>query len=274
MEKNAKILIKTPFGFFRCYLFALVLADFRYLCGMLEKTKGIVLHSLRYGDDSLIVSIFTLSHGTLPFMVKAPKGKRSSVKIQLLRPLTILELDIDFRDRLQMQRIKDMHVALAYSTLPYEPVKEAVAMFLGEVLYHALKCESQNQPLFDFLEHSLEWLDVADHDYANFHLCLLIQLTRFLGFYPNMDTSSSKSVFDLLDGSYVDVIPHHGQYLLADEAVFLEKLLKMNYATMHRVHLNRQQRGRILRMLNTYYRVHVPDFPELKSLDILAELFD
>jgi len=241
---------------------------------MLEKTKGIVLHSLKYVEDSLIVSVFTLHRGAMTFMVKLPKGKRSGMKTQLLRPLTVLDMDIDYRDRFQLQKIKDLHVALTYTSLPYEPVKEAVAMFLGEALYHAVKKEGQNQPLFDFLEHSLEWFDLAERDYANFHLCLLIQLTRHLGFYPNMDDASPNALFDLVDGCFVYVIPHHGQYLSAEEANFMAKLLKMNYATMHRVHLNRQQRGRILHILNTYYRVHLPDYPELKSLEVLAELFD
>lgn len=240
---------------------------------MLEKTRGIVLHAFRYGEDSLIVNVFTLNRGTISFMVKSPKGRRTGIKAQLLRPLTILELDMDYRDRLQMQRIRDMHVALPFSTLPYEPVKEAVAMFLGEVLYHALRHEGENPVLFGFLEQSLEWYDLAEHDYANFHLCLLIQLTRHLGFFPNMAGASEGAYFDLLDGCFTPIPPVHGQNLDQMESAFLLLLLKMNYATMHRVHLNRVQRGRILKVLNLYYRIHLPEFPELRSLDVLAELF-
>ena len=247
---------------------------FDYLCIMLEKTRGIVLHALRYGDDSLIVSVLTLHRGTLAFLVKVPKGRRSGVKTQLLRPLAILEMDIDYRDRLRMQRIREMHVSVPYSSLPYQPVKESLAMFLGEVLYHALRREGENPALFEFLEKSLEWLDLADRDYANFHLCLLIQLTRYLGFFPNMQDASPDALFDLQEGCFTTILPRHGLYLKAEEAGFLMKLLKMNYATMHRVHLNRTQRGRILKILNTYYRVHIPEFPELKSLDVLTELFD
>ena len=240
---------------------------------MLEKTKGIVLHALRYGEDGLIVSIFTLSRGTMSFMVKVPKSRHATVKTQLLKPLSVLELDIDFRERMQLQRIRDMHVAVPYASLLYEPTKCAIAMFLGEVLHYALKRESENPVLFDFMQQSLEWLDLADADYANFHLCFLIQLTRHLGFYPNIQDHPSTAVFDLLDGCFTEVAPLHGQFLTAEEAQILPKLLKMNYATMHRVHLNRQQRGIILRMLNDYYRVHIPEFPELKSLGVLAELF-
>lgn len=265
---------KTYFFATKYLVFARLLNVFCYLCTMLEKTKGIVLHSLKYGDDSLIVSVFTLHRGTLTFMVKVPKSRHASMKTQLLRPLTVLDMDIDFRDRLQMQRIKDMRVALVYATLPYEPVKEAVAMFLGEVLYHAMKHEEANPELFDFLQKSLEWFDLVERDYANFHLCLLIQLTRHLGFFPNMEGGEASSFFDLLDGCFVCRQPVHGQYLVGEEVDFMLKVLKMNYATMHRVHLNRQQRGRILKMLNNYYRVHIPEFPELRSLDVLSELFD
>lgn len=241
---------------------------------MLEKTQGIVLHSFKYGEDSLIVNIFTLHRGTMSFMVRIPKGKHAAVKTQLIRPLTILELDIDYRDRLQMQRIRDMHVAVPYFSIPYEPAKEAMAMFMGEVLFHALKKESENGILYTFMRNSLEWLDLADENFANFHLCFLIQLTRHLGFFPNLNNARRGVFFDLLEGSYVFVLPRHQHYLNAQETSFLSLLLKMNYATMRRLHLNRHQRGRILRILNDYYRIHIPDFPELKSLDVLAELFD
>lgn len=241
---------------------------------MLEKTQGIVLHTMRYGEDNMIVRVFTVTRGTLTFMVRVPKGRRSAVKTQLLRPLTILDMDVDYRERVQMHRIKDMHVSIPYVSLPYDPAKEAVAMFLGEVLYHALKHEGENRALFDFLLYAFEWFDLAVRDYANFHICLLVQLTRHLGFLPNMDDYVPYSFFDLMEGCFVSTIPPHNLYLTAEETATFPHLLKMNFATMHRVHLNRQQRGRILKVLNTYYRLHIPEFPELKSLNVLAELFD
>lgn len=232
------------------------------------------MHAFRYSDDSMIVSILTRSRGAVPFLFKVPKGRHSSLKAQLLRPLTMLEIEMDFRERMQMQRIKDMHVDVNYASLPYEPAKEALAMFLGEALYHALKHEERNDELFDFLSAALQWLDLADSAFANFHLCLLIQLTRHLGFFPNTDEAGPGTVFDLMEGCFVHAIPCHGQYLPYAETQMFPHLLKMNFATMHRVHLNRQQRGRILKVLNLYYRLHLPDYPELKSLDVLTELFD
>jgi DNA repair protein RecO (recombination protein O) len=37
--------------------------------------------------------------------------------------------------------------------------------------------------------------------------------------------------------------------------------------------MNRLERGRYLEVLDEYYRLHVPEFPELKSLDVLKEVF-
>lgn len=239
---------------------------------MLEKTRGIVLHSLRYGDDSLIVDILTESHGTVPFLVKVPRSKKASVKIQLLRPLTVLSLDMDFRQQKSLQRISDMHVEVPFVSIPYEPMKEMVALFLGEVLYYALRKEDRNEQLFDFLLYSLSWFDAVDENYANFHLALLMKLTRYLGFWPNCEGRGKMDFFDLQEGSFCTFRPVHGQCLNAEEAEWVPRFLRMNYVTMRRFKLNRSQRSYVLDVLCRYYRLHIPEFPEVKSLDILKEV--
>lgn len=239
---------------------------------MYEKTRGIVLHSLRYNDDSLIVDILTENRGTVPFLVKMPKSHKSSVKTQLLRPLSIIELDMDYRPRQNMQRIRDMHVYEPYQSLPYEPLKSMVALFLGEVLYYALRNEDHNDRLFKFLLHSLCWFDIAESDYANFHLAFLIKMTRYLGFWPNCEDRDQMHFFDLQEGSFCTLHPIHTHYLKGEEAEWVPRFLKMNYQTMRRFKMNRQQRNYVLDQLCRYYRLHIPDFPEIKSLDVLKEV--
>ena len=98
---------------------------------MLERTIGIVLHQVKYNDESVIVNIYTLQHGNMGFLVKMPRQKRSNVRTLLLRPLNILELDFDFRPNLSLQRIRDMKLHVSYESLPYEPVKGTLALFLS-----------------------------------------------------------------------------------------------------------------------------------------------
>lgn len=239
---------------------------------MYEKTRGIVLHTLKYGDDSLMVDILTENRGSVAFVVRIPRTRRG-LKTQLLSPLTILELEIDYRENRNVQRIRDMRVVEPYFSIPYEPLKEVVALFLGEMLYYSLRNEDCNPPLFAFLEKSLRWFDEVQHDYANFHLAMLIHLTRYLGFWPNVeDVPPLSFVFDLQEGIFVAIKPAHGQCLNVEESAWVPRFLRMNYATMRRFRLNRLQRDYVLDVLCRYYRLHVPGFPEIKSLGILKEV--
>jgi len=240
---------------------------------MLERSIGIVLHQVKYNDESVIVNIYTLQHGNVGFLVKMPKQKRSNVKTLLLRPLNILELDFDFRPNQALQRISDMKLHISYESLPYDPVKSTEALFLAEFLYYVLKHEMKNAPLFQYLCNSLQWLDRSQKGLSNYHLVFLLHLTRFLGFWPNAQDYEKGQVFDMREASMVGTLPMHNQYLNTEESAFLPFLLRMDYASMHLFRFNRQQRAKVLDTLIDYYRVHIPEFPEMKSLDVLRTVF-
>lgn len=239
---------------------------------MLEKTRGIVLHSLRYGDDSMIVDILTESKGNVSFLVKVPRSRHAAMKAQLLRPLSVLQLEVDYRANRSLQRLKELHVEVPYVSIPYEPMKSVVAMFLGEMLYYSLRNEAKNERLFEFLVQSFAWYDMAVSNYVNFHLAFLIKLMRYLGFWPNCDESGEGRFFDLHDASFTSVRPAHGQCLNAEESSWVPRFLKMNYMTMSKFRMNRTQRNYVTDALVRYYRIHIPDFPQLKSLDVLREI--
>ena len=240
---------------------------------MLETTQGIVLRYNRYNDDSAIVDIFTLSRGSLPFLVHDRRGKRKGgVQTTLLRPLNIVELVFDYRPSLSLQRIQELHIGHCYTSLPYDPIKETVALFLSEFLHSALRNEVQNADLYHYILYSLQWFDATSEGVANFHVAFLICLTHYLGFRPNLDAHAQPAYFDLRDGTAADSAPQHGYYLTGEEAAALPKLLRMNIRNMHKFRLNRQQRGRMLDVLTLYYKLHVPEFRELRSLAVLREV--
>ncbi len=242
---------------------------------MLETTQGIVLHYNRYNDDSAIVDIFTLSHGSLAFMVRDRRGQRKGgLHATLLRPLNIVELMFDFRPSASLQRIQELHIAHCYISLPYNPIKEAIALFLSEFLHFALRSEVQNPDLYHYLQYSLQWLDAAHEGLANFHIALLVRLTHYLGFWPNIKNRETLPYFDLRDGISTDTEPLHGFFLKGEEATAVPKLLRMNLRNMHHFHLNRQQRGRILDVVTIYYQLHVPEFRNLRSLAVLREVLE
>lgn len=250
---------------------------------MLVKTEAIVLHSIKYGETRLIVDMFTRKAGRLSFIVSMPKTQKGRMKKQYFQPMTLLEVECDIRQRVQLQKLKDVHLLNAYTSIPFSAEKLAISLFTAEFLYHALRSEQQNEILFTYIADSMQWLDIAPAHYANFHLTFLMRMSRFLGFYPNLeereerreegDKDSESLLFDLREGRFCQEAPMHRDFLQPDEARLIHLLMRMDFPTMHLFQLSHQDRGRITDVLLHYYRLHIPQFPELKSLSVLQQLW-
>jgi DNA repair protein RecO (recombination protein O) len=240
---------------------------------MLVKTEAIVLHAFKFGESRMIVELFTRQAGRLSFAVPIPKTPKGRLKKQYFQPMNLLEVECDIRQRVQLQKLKDARLLSAYASIPFSPEKLALSLFIAEFLYHALRSEQQNEPLFAYLYDSMQWLDVAESGYANFHLTFLMRMSRFLGFYPNLDDYVDGCVFDLRAASFSLQVPTHRDFLQPDDARRIHTLMRMDFPTMHLYRLSHADRNRIVDVLLRYYRLHIPQFPELKSLSVLQELW-
>ncbi len=258
---------------------------------MQQTLRGIVLRTVKYGDTSIIVDLFTERHGRMSFMASTSRAKRSVRNVSFWQPLSMVEFSAELLPNGgKLPRPSDVRTYYNYMDLPFSPVKSTLALFLSEFLSAALREEKENAPLFRYIESSLQWLDLAEApaSVANFHLAFLMHLSRFIGIYPNLDLNPNSSLplggvggssnpqlyFDLLAGSYCERQPLHAHFLRNEEARVLPVLFRMDYATLHLFRLSRRERMRILQVLNEYYRLHVPNFPELKSLEVLQEFYE
>ena len=226
---------------------------------------------------------------------------KSRLKKQYFQPMTLLEVECDVRQRVQLQKLKDARLSTPYVSIPFVPEKLAQSLFVAEFLYHALRSEQQNEPMYAFVSGAMQWLDAAVAGYANFHLAFLMRLSRFLGFYPNLEERGERReirgevtierggrkeergegsggpepelFFDLREGHFLTAAPLHRDFLPPAESRLIRLLMRMDFATMHLYRLSRHDRNRILEVLLGYYRLHIPQFPELKSLAVLQELW-
>ncbi|MGL5272987.1 MAG: DNA repair protein RecO [Phocaeicola sp.] len=240
---------------------------------MWQKTVGIVLHTLKYNDTSSIVVIYTRHNGRGSFIVPIPRSRKSVLKNVLFQPLSLIEFEADFNPTKTLYKIKEAKSFYPFHTIPYDPYKSAIALFLAEFLYRSLREESENEELFSYLEHSIHWLDSCKTKYANFHLVFLMRFSRFLGLYPNIEDYVEGAYFDLQGASFTLEQPTHQSFINKEESSRINKLMRMNYDTMHLFEMSRAARNRCLVIVNEYYSLHLPDFPKLKSLDVLQELF-
>jgi len=240
---------------------------------MLTKTRAIVLHSIRYGERQIIVDMLTAELGRVSFLCKMPTTQKGKLKKQLFQPLTLLELEVDYRQNASLQRLRDVRMSMPWVSVPFNPEKLAVALFLAEFLLYATRDEQQNKPLFDYVASSIAWLDAQPASVANFHLVFMMRLSRFIGFIPYLEDYREGSFFDLRSGSFSTSVPSHSDYLNAEDSARIGLLMRMDYETMRLFRLTREERRRCVETILTYYRLHVPNFPELKSLAVMQEVY-
>ena len=241
---------------------------------MVEKFEGFVLRTLKYNDGLMIADIYTAQRGRMSFLVPVSHSKRSKVRSVLFQPLSMLSFTATVKNGRTLSRIAEAQPLSMYSSITGDVVKSSIALFLAELLTFALRESGKDENLYTFLDRSFTLFDNLEHGYADFHLVFMVQLLRFLGIYPNMEGFAPGFYFDLTQGCAVREHPLHNGFLLPDDAVLFVELLRTGYDSMHRLVLNRKLRGEYLATLSQYYRLHIPEFPELKSAVVLRELFD
>lgn len=195
------------------------------------------------------------------------------MKKQFFQPLSLLEIEADIRQKVQLQKLKDVRLASPFTSIPFHPHKLSMALFLAEFLYHALRSEQRNELLYDYVESSIQWLDGQDSQFANFHLVFLMRMSRFLGFYPNLDNYKAGDYFDLRESVFLPSPPVHRDFLFPEEAEKVQLMMRMDFPTMHLFQMSHGERNRLLEVSLLYYRLHLPDFPEMKSITVLQELY-
>ena len=169
---------------------------------MLVKTQAIVLRTIKYGDSQLITDLFTQCMGNVSFIQRMRTGKGGRVGKPYFQPLTILDIEFDERPNKQLQRIKEMRLAYPFSTISFNSYKLSISLFLSEFLYFSVRGEHEVGALYQYVENSIRWLDSATDAFANFHLVFMMHLTRFIGFYPNLENWHAGDFFDLRNGVF------------------------------------------------------------------------
>lgn len=236
---------------------------------MQVKTKAIVISALKYQEKSLIVKCFTESDGLKSYFVRdAFSNRKSNQKIAYFQPLTILEIEAVHKNKGTLENFKEIKLAVAYNTISTDIIKSTIVIFLSEVLHHSIHEEEKNQNLFSFLEAALLWLDHHD-EVSNFHLILLLETTKYLGFYPDNSDMDLK-FFEMTEGIFT---PFHGMTSLTEhETSLLKRLMALKFDSDQKTFAG-IERQILLKIILDYYTFHLQGFRKPKSLDVLKEVF-
>lgn len=237
------------------------------------KGRGIVLHTLKYGDSSMIVYLLTDVGGRQSFMVQGVRSANGrGSKAALFQPVFAVEFEGLFSPRMQMHRFREVRSGLVLQSLPFDVRKSTIALFMAEVLYRLVKESEPNPNLFEFVWHSVEALDAIEEGTANFHLWFLARLSRFLGFEPGNEYAP-EDWFDIREGAFTPQKPDHTLFFPQADARLFAGFLRRPVDELARIGMNRTERVGLLQCLLTYYGYHLDAIHAVQSVRILQEVF-
>lgn len=244
---------------------------------MTHKTKGIVLRTVKYGETSVVTTVYTELFGIQSYIVKGVRQstKKSTGKFIYFQPAAILDMVIYHNELKNLNFIKEYQWAHLYQNVLFDVIKNTVAMYMVEMLQHCLKQPEANPELFYLIEDTLKQLDRGRSTLtANLPLYFSLHLAGELGFRIQGHYSAATPYLDLQEGQFIDRKPAHSYYLDKQLAEATSQLLSINfYDDLENIHFSRQVRQNLVIAYQNYVSLHVQEFGEIKSLPILQEIF-
>jgi DNA repair protein RecO (recombination protein O) len=239
---------------------------------MLHKTRGIVFKATDYGESSVIVQIFTEKFGLQSYIINGAKKPKAKIGRNMLQPLHLLDLVVYHKNTGSVQRISELKNNPVLQSIPYDVIKSCIAMFLNEVLYKAIKQQSAEENIFDYVFSAIEWLDHQPGNVVNFHLLFLTRLTRYLGFYPDRFLIGNADYFDLKNGIFSKYKPDSVLYLSPPHTQNFSLLLQSNFENIQQLKFSNDERRYLVQKLMEYYALHIEGFGNIRSGDVLEEV--
>jgi DNA repair protein RecO (recombination protein O) len=240
---------------------------------MLEKTRGIVLHQIKYTDSGIVAQLYTRKFGRQSFLIRGIRNRKAGKHNILFQPMFILDLEVNYRESREMNVLREFSVSYSPYDIYSDIRKSCVAIFLGEVLTGVLREESPHEEMFDFIEESVIYFDRCKEGYANFHIAFLAGLSSFLGIEPGIRSRQEDRYFDMTNGIFVASPPVHGNYANPEISEILARVFLSSFDNIKNIPLKGSIRNEVLETLVHYYSLHLSGLKKINSLEVLKDVF-
>ena len=240
---------------------------------MLSKTKAIFLHTIKYSETSVVAYCFTEQYGRISFLIPGVRKRNARIRMNLLQPLQINEIDFYYKEKHGLMRIKELRSLHLADQIIFDTQKSTVALFLAEILYKTMKEEVKNESLYAFVEEWIRGLDQHSSSFPAFYCRFLLDYAQFLGFYPNIEKWEDSGYFDLKNGIFRTLCPNHEFFITGKELDHMKNLLISDVEEIYSMHIPNQVRDALLNRIMDYYLLHNEGLTGFKSLAVLREVF-
>jgi DNA repair protein RecO (recombination protein O) len=205
-------------------------------------------------------------------MVKGISSKKRSTKFSYFQPLNIFNVELYRYENREISNLKELSLSFIPKNITGDIHRSSIALFISELLYSVIREEDVNRKLFDFIESSVISLDEMTSGISNFHLWFLVAFTAYTGIGPS-STSLSEFYFDMVSGQFTQFAPPHSDYLEPRAAAIFNRLLQMPAASLGEMRLLGEERADLLERILKYYRYHLPGIRQMRSLQVLKDIF-
>ncbi|MBR5198950.1 MAG: recombination protein O N-terminal domain-containing protein [Bacteroidales bacterium] len=216
---------------------------------MTTSTELIILHTTKFGENSIVAHTLSKEYGRRGFLVRGT-GRKAS--LSLLQPLSILEADVVESSRSKLWTVRALTAKHPLTGIRNSISKNAMTMFMAEVMYRTLKDGSNESGLYEWCEKNILLLDAIDHDFSNFHIRFLLEFTVALGFYPEEH----------------DLVPFTGEHTER-----IRKFMAEPFAESMLIPMSGSLRNEIAEGILRYLEYHTESAINVNSLKVLHELF-
>lgn len=216
---------------------------------MTTSTGLIVLHTTKFGENSVVLHTLSKEYGRRGFLVRGVGKKPMS---SLFLPLTVLEADITESSKSRLFTARNLSAKYPLNGIRGNMFKNTMTLFMSEVLYRVIKEGGNEQGLYEWCEKNIQILDSLESDFSNFHIRFLLELTVAMGFSPESQ----------------DLMPftgtHHATVVRFMQEPFAESMM---------IPLSGQARNEIAEGILRYIEFHSESAVNINSLKVLRELF-
>ncbi|NMC40593.1 MAG: DNA repair protein RecO [Bacteroidales bacterium] len=240
---------------------------------MIEKSSAIVLRQFKYSDTGIITHLFTEKFGRMAVMVKGAGGRKSEKHRSYLQPLNVVNVTIYNQSAREIQQLKEISLLVSPAGYSVNPVKSAIALFLGEVLYSVLREETPLPDLYEYIFSSINWFGNLEEGIPNFHIAFLAGLCSYLGIEPSGSKPEGDTVFDYLNGTFCSIPPAHGNYEGRHVSAILSLVFSSSWDEIKNIPLTGADRNEALSAILKYYSFHFPSLRKINSIEVLKQVF-
>lgn len=247
----------------------------------LQKTEAIVLKSLKQGETSKILTLYTRRSGKLSVIAKGARSAKSRFGGSL-EPCNYISIVYYQKENRDLQFLSQAEILSAFSGIKRDLEKTTVAVAVCELINRFEVDTEPNPRLFQLALQVLKAIDGSEIPTLNLFRAFQIRLISLSGFFANVETclncgdrTQQSATFSIDRGGFY--CPNcrsneAGGIRLSAESLSALRMLQKVPLPQLNVTLSAAGEQQTDAFLEAYFRYHVEGFPELKALKFLKQI--